>query len=164
MKHLILIISIIPICIGAIIYIVFRSDNFLVSNILESMIGTNEITNITEQIRLNINLSYSNINSLPSALWVFSTSFLSSRSKFNSRITWYIWITIPLIYSLGLEGLQLLQVTDGTYDPLDVKYSIIGWVCAMLVAKVIDISTSGCSIPYYYLCLFYGILIFGNVW
>jgi hypothetical protein len=131
---------------------------------LESIFGTEDVVILIEQVQTQITLSCTNIDSLPSALWVFSTSFLSTRSSFKERIAWYLWIALPLVYSIGLEGLQLVQVTDGTYDPNDVQYSIIGWVCGMSVAKLIDLSTTGCSIPYYYLGISYLILILGNVW
>ena len=101
---------------------------------------------------------------MPSALWVFSTAFLATHSQFKAKKTWYVWICIPLMYAISIEGIQLVGITDGTFDKLDIIYSIVGWTLAMIFAKLMSKNVDLFTIPYQYLSILYVALILGNVW
>lgn len=149
---------------ATLIYVSYRKADYLICNIFDSFIGKQNIDSFSINVKETIELSTVNINSLPSALWVFSTAFLATHSKFKTKQTWYFWICIPLLYAISIEGIQLLGITDGTFDKVDVLYSIGGWTMAMLCAKFISIKADLFTIPYQYLSILYVALVLGNVW
>lgn len=68
------------------------------------------------------------IYNLPEGLWVFTLSLV-----IGSSIWRYPFFTLlfPLVYTLGLETLQYLHFTDGTFDAMDVATIIIFWILGL---------------------------------
>ena len=64
--------------------------------------------------------------SLPSGLWVMaSTIFGNFLRKRNS-----LFVYLPITLVLGIELFQLLGITDGVFDYLDIIISILGFCIA----------------------------------
>lgn len=164
MKILLLILTTIPLIFGGVIYICFREDSYLIDTILTKVISTSSMEAISTTILEYIDLSQSAINSLPSALWVFSASILTTRLKLKKRAMWYFAILTPLLYSVILEILQHCNLTDGTFDNYDIIYSAFGWILGLIVAKIYDMHPRSLNINLSTLCLCYLVLFLGNVY
>ena len=163
MKYLVLYFSLIPMLLGLIIYLYFRSDYFVVCNVLD-FIFSERISSKIYTIQWNwISVPEVLIDSLPSALWIFSASLMSTRIATKKRISWYLWLLLPITYSLSLECLQKYNVTDGTFDVNDVVFSLVGWLFAMCIGIIIDSCSKAIKIKTYHALIFYLILILGNV-
>lgn len=83
-------------------------------------------------IRQRLSLSGPVIYSLPEGLWVFCISLTSrffyisfGRIKINLAL-------IPPIVAIGLEICQLLHVTNGRFDFVDIGFSFLFWLVAYL--------------------------------
>ncbi len=92
-----------------------------------------EYQNIVKEILpLNKHIIYS----LPEGLWVFCVSLTSKPFflKIGSREVDLLFL--PLIFSIGLELFQLLQLTNGRFDFWDIGFSVLFWgVANHLVAQ-----------------------------
>jgi len=164
MRFLFFLVTSLPLLIGGLIYISCREGNFLINAMLSDLFGIQLLNSFNSFVSSSLNFSSENINSLPSALWVFSTSLLSTRIKSENIIFKYLLICLPLIYSVSLEFIQYLGLTDGTFDKVDLTYSALGWFCALIIAKLFDFHPKAISISSGAVAFFYSILILGNVY
>ncbi len=86
---------------------------------------------ITENLPLNRYIIYS----LPEGLWVFCVTLTSKEFYFELYNKRFNCVFVPLIFAVGLELLQLLHLTKGYFDLLDIGISLFFWLIA---AKIID--------------------------
>jgi len=112
----------------------------------------------------SLDFSSASISSLPSALWVFSTAVFSTRIEFKKPLFWYLLVGSPLAFSFTLEFLQYYHFTDGTYDQADLSYSLMGWLSALIVAKLYDLLPQSIKLNSQFLLVFYSILFLANVY
>jgi hypothetical protein len=74
------------------------------------------------------------IYSLPGGIWVFVLTIIFRR-VYRKRITPQLPIDyLPMIYAIGLEFLQYLHVTDGTFDKMDLMIIL----AAEFLARMLD--------------------------
>jgi len=162
MKYLIAIVTLAPLILAAIIYTAFRGDCCFASAFVTQFLGESGAKVYVSNMQETFHFSTTNINSLPAALWVFSTSFMSSRITSNKTHVWKILVLLPLAYALGLETMQYYGLTDGTFDTNDIIYTIMGWSVSILFAKTFDLSGKQIQFSTYSLVVFYGILFLAN--
>jgi hypothetical protein len=68
------------------------------------------------------------IYSLPEGLWIFCIT-LTSKPYYIGLNTWRMdCIYIPLIFCFSLEILQLLHVTNGRFDFMDIGIFVLFWL------------------------------------
>ena len=72
------------------------------------------------------------IYSMPAMLWTFSLSLLGVVLGIDRRRRCWLIALIPLGLTLGLEFLQYLDYTDGTYDPMDIVAGLLGYLLAIV--------------------------------
>tara|TARA_B100000767_G_C19485714_1_gene418083 strand:- start:153 stop:608 length:456 start_codon:yes stop_codon:yes gene_type:complete len=123
---LIILHSILPITIGALIYLFYRKTTLLVFQWIDIINLKPVVIYLRELFNPHNNL-HSNFytHNLPDALWVYSfTSFfiITYGMKKNHNIIIYC---IPLIIAVTSEILQLIEFIPGTFDYIDV-FSYIG--------------------------------------
>ncbi len=102
--------------------------------------------------------------SLPEALWVFAATVLSADLYLTESWPKIGFLLLPLLFGLGLELLQLLHITDGVFDILDIWAAVLGFVVALLLS----LSTSQSykmptRLSYGLVISSYGILILADV-
>jgi hypothetical protein len=73
--------------------------------------------------------------SLPEGLWVFcitltSRFFYLQLGRFQFNLT-----LIPLVFVVGLELLQMWQITNGRFDMMDIVFSLLFWLLALLITQ-----------------------------
>lgn len=117
------------------IYLFYRTEKTVVTDLFISLISLNEFLNLKVSIVNNLILNEHIINSLPEGLWVFCIT-LTSKNLFlkieNREIN---LLYLPLVFSIGLEFFQLFNLTNGRFDFWDIGFSIGFWAIANYFAK-----------------------------
>ena len=124
---------ILPIFVGGIIYICFRSLSLRMFDWFD-FIGFSEIILDIRELFLEISfLPNWFYYSLPDGLWTyaFTSSFIIIWG-INNPVLKY-WLVIPFILSLVPEMLQLFNLFPGTFDLNDLIFMSIGFISSILV-------------------------------
>lgn len=112
--------SILPIFIGSLIYIIFRSKSLIIFKIIDFF----HLTNLINYFRniffpLKKFLPDFFIYSFPDGLWAYSMIFtFGSNGKLNNSIIFSL--IFPLFLSFGSEVLQYFSVLPGTFCFVDI--------------------------------------------
>ena len=111
----VIVFSLLAICLY--IYLAYRPTNTAVQIIFRSILPAEALTYMQSK---SVLLPFWAINSLPQGLWVFCMTCFSSDLQFKRLSLWWS----PLLFAIGLEGFQYFGITDGTFDWVDVLFSI----------------------------------------
>jgi hypothetical protein len=110
------------------IYLFYRTEKTVVNELLISIISFDTYAawkaNVVRLIPINEIVVYS----LPEGLWVFCITLTSKPYYIKLRNRRMDCVFIPLVFSIGLEILQLLHVTNGRFDLMDIGVSIVFWL------------------------------------
>lgn len=122
---------ILPIIIGGLIYVSFRSSSLKMFEWL-AYIGTNDLVCWFRNMIMPIKDKVPSwiYFSLPDGLWVYSSTS-ALLILWNSRIN--LWIFIPLFTSIVIEIAQKTKIVSGTFDILDLSFSILGVLLSNLI-------------------------------
>ena len=117
--------SILPLFLGGMIYILFRSTSLLMFSWFEILGVNSYITLFREHINLPAKFSWI-IFSLPDALWVFSFTCMmaivwQNRLSFQSLL----WIFLAPAIGILSELCQALSIVPGTFDYSDLALIIM---------------------------------------
>lgn len=121
-----------PIALGGIIYIMFRSKNLLMFEWFQYFkIDIDLVRNYTLPYRENLpSWIYF---SLPDGLWVYSfTSAMVIIWRTDYSNLKY-WILLPFMGGIIAEILQHFKIIPGTFDILDLMFSIIAMLISILL-------------------------------
>lgn len=125
---------ILPLFVGGLIYISFRSKSLTMFN----WFNTIGISGFTNSIRIFFNPMNNYLPSwvffsLPDGLWVysFSSSFIIVWDE-NFKVA-RLWLVIPLLTGCFAEILQLFKIIPGTFDSIDFLICL----CASFLSKII---------------------------
>jgi hypothetical protein len=148
-----------PLLTSLFIYVFFRTQHTIVNEVLWRVAGLQPVHWTLPGLPWVV-------YNLPGALWMYAFMCFSSRQ--NSRFLLYA----PLVLALGIEAVQLLHLTDGTFDPLDVLFYLLAWLTfrtvrgwSPLVARPFQPSTR--TVSWRYKMLFAGfvaIVLLSDVW
>ena len=125
----------ITLLISLFIYLFYRTEKTVVTGLFLSVVSADQFSEMRRTITSTLPLNEFVIYSLPEGLWVFCIS-MTSRSlfiKIGRRELGLIFV--PLIFSIGLELLQLLRFTNGRFDFWDIWISVFFWVLANYALK-----------------------------
>lgn len=133
-KHFVAILfhGILPVFVGGIIYITWRSSSLLMFHWFEAM-NLIDIINIMRSNAFSVPKWF--IYSLPSGLWIYSFTFILTYVWYDSKSNLkYFWIALAPIVAIGSEIGQLFGIVPGTYDFTDillyVAFIILSFVAA----------------------------------
>jgi hypothetical protein len=129
----ILLFCIFPIVFGGLIYLGFRSSSLLMFKWFNSIGLENMIDNYRMlTLPLKDYLPAWFYLSLPDGIWVFSlTSSLIVYWEFDYKSV-KTWLLFPLISGVFVEVLQYFFLFPGTFDILDLTFSIIGFSLSLI--------------------------------
>lgn len=125
-KYRIICFVLIPLLIGGIIYILFRSDNLTMFNWFNTL-GLATIIDMWRQTTIgHINLPAYLVFSVPDALWIFAFTNLmliiwQDRLSKNSIFWIMLAPTIGIFSELG----QIFKIIPGTFDIIDLTLILI---------------------------------------
>jgi len=118
------------------IYLFYRTENTVVTDIFISIISHDCFDLLRNRIITAFPLNSYVINSLPEGLWVFCITITSKNLYLKVANKEIYLLFIPLVFSIGLEFFQLLNITNGRFDFWDIVVSIIFWAIANYFIKV----------------------------
>ncbi|MFA5404158.1 MAG: hypothetical protein WC358_04420 [Ignavibacteria bacterium] len=121
-KYYLLLEAVVPVFIGALIYILFRTDSLQMYRWFEYL----KISGFIYSFRDSVNIFPEGyfkilINTIPNGLWAFSYSaflLVIWKNEITSH-NYYYFIFIPIIAVMS-EFMQLFGIVSGTFDILDV--------------------------------------------
>lgn len=119
-----------PILFCVFICLFFRSD-YTNANILLHKVFVSDYS-LSNSYKLNNFVIYN----LPEAMWVFSLTLLTLNYKLKLRKLTLSLVYLPLIYAWIAEFFQLANITNGTFDLLDVLFASATWFTAFILLKI----------------------------
>lgn len=126
---------IIPLLFSLFIYLFYRTEKTVINQLVISIVSLHRFEAwrkfVTAAIPLNEHIVYS----LPEGLWVFCITITSTFLSVNIYKRTIRLLFLPLVFSIGLEFLQLLHIANGRFDFWDIGSSIAWWAAAVLIMK-----------------------------
>lgn len=123
----------ISLLISLFIYLFYRTDRTLVNEIVIRMISFETYTGLKAHVVRILPLNDMVIYSLPEGLWIFCIT-LTSKPYYVRLNKWRIdCLFIPLIFCVTLEIFQLLHITNGRFDFMDIGISVVFWILGSYV-------------------------------
>lgn len=112
------------------IYLFYRTEKTVINDLCIAIFSYrrfNELrTGITTALPLNEHIIYS----LPEGLWVFCITLTSKFLFLRTGRYRLNLLYMPLAFSIGLECLQWLHITNGRFDCWDIGASLLFWFIA----------------------------------
>lgn len=159
MKSKTLFLSFIVLSIALVIYVIYRPEDTLIIRLLSYTTIQDTIIEL-RQIASNYSVPHNFVvYSLPGALWLYSTTLLSKNVSckiFKCRVP---LVSIPIIYGIGLEFLQLFHITDGTFDYADIGSMAVAWLLALGFNRDESAIASDWRLPLPALCVAFSYMI-----
>jgi hypothetical protein len=124
-KYILIIISLL---ISLFIYLFYRTDRTLVNQLVIHLISIDTYAKLKASVAGALPLNDIIVYSLPEGLWVFCITLTSRHyyiEMFGRRMD---CLYIPILFSVGLELFQLLHITNGRFDFMDISVSFIFWL------------------------------------
>jgi hypothetical protein len=112
------------------IYLFYRSKNTVVNELIVLLLTPTTYSEIRTRITDMIPLSEPILFSLPGGLWVFCMTVLSRDLYLQIRRHKIMIVNLPLLFAIGLEFLQRLRITNGTFDLVDIGFYLLFWMLA----------------------------------
>lgn len=110
------------------IYLFYRTERTVVNEIVIRLISIGTYTSLKAAVVHCLPLNDVVIYSLPEGLWIFCIS-LTSKPYYIGWTSWRIdFVYIPLIFCFTLEILQLIHVTNGRFDFMDIGVFVLFWL------------------------------------
>jgi hypothetical protein len=110
------------------IYLFYRTDRTLVNRIAIHLISLPAYNGLKASVAAAFPLHDIIIFSLPEGLWVFCITLTSAHYYIRLAGRQMDCLYFPLIFSVGLELLQLLHITNGRFDIMDIGVSLLFWL------------------------------------
>jgi hypothetical protein len=110
------------------IYLFYRTDKTLINEFTIQLISIETYTGLKAYIVNALPLNHVVIYSLPEGLWIFCIT-LTSKPYYINLKRWRIdCVYFPLIFGVSLEVLQLIHVTNGRFDFIDIGVFVVLWL------------------------------------
>lgn len=117
------------------IYLFYRTERTLVNEIAIHLITLNGYRSLKSAVVHFLPLHDIIIYSLPEGLWVFCITIASLPYYVNMGTWRFRCLFLPLIFCVGLEFLQLVGVTNGRFDLIDIGAVVVFWMVGILTAE-----------------------------
>lgn len=150
-----IIVSLLP---ALFIYLFYRTERTVITELFIAVISYDSFLELRNSITTALPLQEHIIYSLPEGLWVFCITLTSKPlflkiSKHQVNLLYF-----PLVFSIGLECLQLLHITNGRFDLWDIGVSFLCWMIAYFaipgmagkqdILRPFNAGSSACIISY----------------
>ena len=112
------------------IYLFYRTTNTVVNELIVLLLSPATYTQIRSEIVATLPLGELVKYSLPGGLWVFCLTILCKDLYLPVGKHKILLISVPILFAIGLEFLQLMHVTNGTFDPADMGLYLAFWLLA----------------------------------
>lgn len=121
---------ILPLCLATAIYLLFRDMDLVVFSLLEKINLLPVVLETREFTSSFLHPYFWIVFSLPGSLWMLSSmNLLLLIWNFKIEKQNAIWIFTPFVFAVGLEIIQGIHWTDGTFDLMD----LVLYGCALIL-------------------------------
>lgn len=107
------------------IYLFYRSEKTVVNELIIFILSVDVYTAIKSSIITAIPLHEPLIFSLPGGLWVFCATALSQDFYIKIRDHKIQVVLVPILFAIGLEFCQLVHLTNGRFDVVDIAFYLL---------------------------------------
>jgi hypothetical protein len=112
------------------IYLFYRSEKTLVNELILLVVSYDTYVAIKTVIADALPLSELLIFSIPGGLWVFCVTTLSEGFYIKIADREIQAAVVPVLFAVGLELCQLVHLTNGRFDMLDIASYLLFWSLA----------------------------------
>jgi uncharacterized membrane protein len=126
---------IIALVISLFIYLFYRTDRTVINSIINVLFGAENYQALKTTIRSSLPLPEFVIYSLPEGLWVFCITLTSKDLYLRINKTEIHFAILPLIFVISLEILQFFNITNGTFDFVDIFTAIQFWMIGYFIIE-----------------------------
>ena len=125
-----------PILLAGFIYLFFRTTDTVIFKITNSVISSDVLIGLRLFFQKNLNLTSAVIYSLPGGLWLYSFSnlVLIFFNK-NQKIQYQLTLLFLFLIVCTLELFQYLNLTDGTFDLIDLLFYSLAILWSFISGK-----------------------------
>ncbi len=133
--HLFLYGVLIPLFLGVLIYILFRTENLVYNNWIQFNLSYfSALNNIRYWSQLYDFLPIWFIYSLPDGLWIFSlNSFIILLWNREITLSLFVWLLTIILLAMCHELLQKFNIIRGTFDIYDMIFYLIGGILPPII-------------------------------
>jgi hypothetical protein len=108
----------------------YRTEKTVVNELIVLLLSFDTFAEIRSSIGKTIPLNGPAIFSLPGGLWVFCTTVLAKDLYMKIGNHKIQLVVVPILFAVGLEFCQLIQITRGTFDLWDLGFYLVFWLLA----------------------------------
>lgn len=112
------------------IYAFYRTDKTEVNQLIIYFVSFELYIQVKNIVTSVLPLDGSIVYSLPGGLWVFCATTLAHGFYFKFRDHKIQIGPLPALFAIGLEFCQLIHLTHGTFDVLDITFYGLAWLLA----------------------------------
>jgi hypothetical protein len=124
-----------PLVLSLFIYVFYRTDKTLINQAIISFLSREQYVAAKTTVAATLQLSNFLVYSLPEGLWIFCITITSSFFYINFGTRKCSLVYVPLLLGLFMEILQLLHVTHGRFDVIDVLFVVGFWLLARIITR-----------------------------
>jgi glycopeptide antibiotics resistance protein len=158
---------ILPLLVCGYIYAFCRPDGMGLQVVLSWVVGADQLQSAKAVYNLSAYVDTWVTYSMPAMLWTFSIALLAILFDIDKRRRHYLVAFLPLALTWGLEALQYVGLTDGTFDVGDIIAGLLGYLAAILYIRshhLVVINLSDLKVRrLLFACLFACVSV-GDVW
>lgn len=127
---------VLPILLAGFIYLFYRSTETVIFKIINTVISSDALIRLRLFFQFNFSLTSVLIYSLPGGLWLYSFSNLVLIFFNKNEKTQYVLTLLILFFIVcTLELFQYLQITDGTFDLIDLLFYSFAILLSFITGK-----------------------------
>lgn len=156
-------ICLISLLLGMFVYLFYRSEDTLICKLFSSVFSEMTHYRWSSYFNSKVPLSYLIIYSIPAGLWVMSATIITFDKKINIFSSEINLAFLPLVYAVGLEFLQVFNLTNGTFDILDILVVLVFWLLGFIYLKQIPLQMQRLSLSPKYIVGSYLILFLADI-
>lgn len=156
-----------PLLISTYIYTCCRPAGVGVQQAWIWLLGHDGLVEFQSVYATTVTLSEWVVYSLPALLWTFSIGLMACFFDLDYKRRYYLLCLLPLALTLGLEALQYMQLTDGTFDTGDVWAGMLGYGGAILYIRthpVVTIRLQDVHVRRLLFAVLFAFVYLGDVW
>lgn len=117
----------IALLISLFIYLFYRTEKTLVNEIFISLFSLHSYLQLKTSVQNSLPIRNAFVYSLPEGLWVFCATLISKHFFIDLNSIKIQCGYIPLVFAILLELLQYLNIRNGTFDFVDIVFSVVFW-------------------------------------
>lgn len=115
------------------VYAFYRSEKTLVNSLIIMILSVETYSGLKQAIVNSIPLSDLIIFSIPGGLWVFCATAVSEGFYITIRGRKFQVSLVAVLFAIGLELCQLIGLTNGRFDLLDIAAYLFFWSLAAFI-------------------------------